>query len=155
MLAPINHPAEVIDISPEALEVANCYLISQDAAKVSEELNISMALVVQTLNRREVKAYIDHVFMDLGFNNRIKMRQALDAIMAKKFQELDESEAGSNKDILEIMALSHKFTMEHMDRQIELEKLKSSNLRSQVNVQINEPGSNYSSLLEKLINNNL
>jgi hypothetical protein len=153
---PVAHPAEVLEISPEALEVANCYLQLQDANKVADELGVSPELVTQILAKREVKAYVDQVFFDLGFNNRFKMRAAMDAIISKKFEELDEAGVGSNKDILEIMALSHKMTMELMDKEIQLRKLQGSNApKSQVNVQINDGGSNYAKLLERIIDNNV
>lgn len=152
-----HHPAEVLEISPEALEVANCYLQTQQAQQVAEQLDLPIELVTKILARREVKAYIDQVFFDTGFNNRFKMREAMDAIIARKFQELDEAELGSNKDILDILALSHKMTMETLDKQLELEKLRMNNIKSQVNVQINDNqgGSNYGNLIEKLINNQL
>lgn len=154
--APTSHPAEVVDISPEALEVANYYLQVQDTDKVAEDLGISKDLVVQMLGRREVKAYVDHVFMDLGFNNRYKLRAALDAVISKKFQDMDDSDTGSSKDIADLLALSHKFTMEHLAAQIKLEELKQKNqIKSQVNVQINENGSNYGNLIERLITNNV
>ena len=151
---PVTHPAEVLEISPEALEIANCYLVKQSAQGVADELQISTELVTNILARREVKAYIDQVFFDTGFNNRFRMRDAMDAIIQKKFQELDEADVGSSKDILEILALSHKMTMETLDRQIQLEKLKGSNLRTQTNIQINEGGSNYHTLIEKLVRSN-
>lgn len=151
---PTTHPAEVLEISPEALEIANCYLVKQSAQGVADELSVSTELVTNILARREVKAYIDQVFFDTGFNNRFRMRDAMDAIIQKKFQELDEADVGSSKDILEILALSHKMTMETLDRQIQLEKLKGSNLRTQTNIQINEGGSNYHTLIEKLVRSN-
>lgn len=151
---PTNHPAEVLQISPEALEVANSYLQLQNIPKVAQDLDLPIEQVVEVLERREVKSYLDNVFFDMGFNNRHKMRQAMDVIIQKKFQELDEAGIGSNKDIIEILALSHKMSMEYMDKQIQLEKLRGSNIRSQVNVQINEAGSNsnYGSLIERIIN---
>jgi hypothetical protein len=153
---PSSTPAEVLEISPEALEVANCYLQSQSIGKVAEDLSISTDLVAQILDRREVKAYIDNVFSDLGFNNRFKMRRAMDALLAKKFQEMDEAGIGSSKDISELMALSHKMSMEHINAQIALEKVRAERgVKSQVNVQINENGSNYGSLIERLIANNV
>ena len=155
---PTSTPAEVIDISPEALEVANCYLQVQDINKVAEELDISVQLVSQLLARREVRQYVDNVFMNLGFNNRFKMRKAMDAIISRKFKDLDESETGSTKDISELLALSHKMSMELMDKEIQLKKLdaeKGSGPKSQVNVQINESGNNYGSLIERLINNQI
>jgi len=148
---PVNTPAEVLDISPEALEVANCYLQTQDLEEVASSLDMPAEIVSQILGRKEVKSYIDHVFFNLGFNNRFTMRKAMDAIIRKKFQELEESEMGSTKDIAELLALSHKMTMDEMSRQLELEKLRQSNIKSQVNVQINDGGTKYDTLIQKLI----
>lgn len=154
---PTAHPAEVLKLSPEALEVANTYLVTQSVDKAAEELDVSKDTILAQLDRPEVKRYIDQVFLDTGFNNRFKMRKAMDALIARKFQELDEAGVGSSKDIAELLQLSHKMTMEELDRQIALEKLKTKNNtapRSQVNVQINEgvaPGSNYGNLLERLM----
>lgn len=149
--SPSNSPAEVLDISPEALEVANCYLQVQDVNKVCEELDISRDIATQILAKREVKAYIDNVFMNLGFNNRFKMRKAMDAVLQKKFQEMEEAETGSSKDIAELLALSHKMTMDELSRQIELEKLRQSTVKTQTNIQINDNGSKYESLIQRLI----
>ena len=149
-----NTPAEVLEISPEALEVANCYLNLQNHTQVAEALSIPETLVKQILMRKEVKAYIDNVFFEVGFNNKFRMREAMDAIIRKKFQDLEEADVGSSKDIIEILALSHKITMEQLQKQIELEKLQQSSIRSQVNVQINEIGdtSKYSQLIKQLVN---
>lgn len=146
---------ESIQISPEALEVANCYLQMQDVRAVSSELGVPIALVNDYINKREVKAYIDNVFMDLGFNNRFNIRKIMDAVIEKKLMEMDEAGIGSNKDIVDILAMSHKMSIEHLSKQIELEKLRQqheTNIRSQVNVQINDNGgSNYGQLLQKLL----
>ena len=152
MTLPTTTPAEVLDISPEALEVANCYLQAQDIDVVCNELDTTRELVAQVLAKKEVKAYIDHVFFNLGFNNRFKMRAAMDAILKKKFQELQESDMGSTKDIADLLALSHKMTMDETSRQIELEKLRQTNIKNQVNVQINDSGgSKYDNLMRQLM----
>lgn len=152
-MLPAHHPAEVISLDPEGLEVANCYLQTQSLRETADALGVSTELVASQLARREVKTYIDGVFRDMGFNNRFKMRKAMDILISKKFQELDEAGVGSSKDIADLLALSHKMTMEELDREIALEKVRGNNVRSQVNVQINEGGggSNYGSLLEKLL----
>lgn len=155
MNLPTHTPAEIVAISPEALEVANCYLQCQDVDETANSLDITKELVVQILARREVKAYVDNVFMNVGFNNRFRMRDAMDAVIKKKFQELEESDMGSTKDIAELLALSHKMTMDEMSRQIELEKLLQSNIKSQVNVQINDNGgTKYESLIQQLLKGN-
>jgi hypothetical protein len=155
-LAPTHAPAEGLEIAPEALEVANAYLQLQDTRKVADELDMPVNLVSNILARREVKAYVNQVFFDIGFNNRHKMRDAMDAIIQKKFQDMHESETGSTKDIADLLALSHKMSMELMDREIQLEKLRSEGggLKSQVNVQINnglDDGSKYGALINKLL----
>ncbi len=149
-----NLPAATVQIAPEALEVANAYLQLQDSKKVAHELDLAPDLVSEILSRREVKAYIDHVFMDTGFNNKFQMRAAMDALLQQKFQELHEAGTGSTKDISELLALSHKMSMDLLDREIQLEKLRSgTGPQKQVNVQINEglDGSKYSSLISRLI----
>lgn len=152
---PTSTPAEYIQISPEALEVANCYLQVQNIREVAEHLELTPDYVSHVLNRREVRSYVDHVFLDTGFNNSDKMRRAMDAIIKQKFQEMEEAGTGSNKDIIEILALSHKMTMDQLDRQIKLEQLRTGvgGNKSQVNVQINNDsgGTNYDRLLTRLM----
>jgi len=149
-----NLPAETIQIAPESLEVANAYLQLNDPRKVADELDLDIELVTTILKRREVKAYVDSVFMDTGYNNRFLMRKAMDALIKQKFTELEEAQAGSTKDISELLALSHKMSMDLLDREIQLEKLRvTTGPQKQVNVQINEglDGSKYSSLINRLI----
>lgn len=153
MSTALTTPAEVLEISPEALEIANSYLQTQNIDQVAANLGIGVHTVTSILEKREVKAYIDHVFFDLGFNNRFRMRNAMDALIQKKFQELEEAEVGSSKDIADLLALSHKMAMEHLDKQIQLEKLKQANIKTQTNIQINDGGSNYGNLIERLLNN--
>ena len=147
-------PAETVRISPEALEVANAYLQLNDARAVAQELDLDPEVVTNLLARREVKSYIDSVFFDSGYNNRFLMRRAMDALIKQKFQELEESQTGSTKDIAELLQMSHKMSMDLLDREIQLEKARTqSGPQKQVNVQINEglDGSKYSQLVQKLI----
>ena len=151
---PVTTPAETLDISPEHLEVANTYLQYQNIQQVAEVLDVTTDTISKALSRREVRAYIDNVFMDIGFNNRFRMRSAMDALIQQKFQELEEAGVGSGKDIADLLALSHKMSIELLDRQIKLEEAKAKNIRSQVNVQVNEfgnDGTKYGSLLERLM----
>lgn len=152
---PTTTPAEVLDISPEALEIANAYLVSQDMQKVCSDLDMPPEIVSKILDRKEVKAYINNVFFNIGFNNRFRVRAAMDAVIRKKFQEMEEADIGSTKDISELLALSHRMTMEMMDKEIELKKLEKSDVKNQVNVQINEglsDGTKYGDLIQRLMN---
>jgi hypothetical protein len=147
-------PAETVRISPEALEVANAYLQLNDARAVAQELDLDPEVVTNLLARREVKTYIDSVFFDSGYNNRFLMRKAMDALIKQKFSELEESQTGSTKDIAELLQMSHKMSMDLLDREIQLEKARTqTGPQKQVNVQINEglDGSKYSQLVQRLI----
>jgi hypothetical protein len=147
-------PAETVRISPEALEVANAYLQLNDARAVAQELDLDPEVVTNLLARREVKTYIDSVFFDSGYNNRFLMRKAMDALIKQKFSELEESQTGSTKDIAELLQMSHKMSMDLLDREIQLEKARvATGPQKQVNVQINEglDGSKYSQLVQRLI----
>lgn len=153
-MLPVASPAQALAISPEALEIANTYLQCQNLNKTAQDLGLTPDMVSEILDRREVRAYIDNVFLDMGFNNRFLMREVMDTIIRKKLQELDEAEIGSSKDIMDILALSHKMTMDALDRQIQLEKIRNPQVKTQTNVQINElggDGTKYGALLQKLI----
>jgi hypothetical protein len=71
---------------------------------------------------------------------------------------MDEAEVGSSKDIAELIALSHKMSMEVLDREIALEKARSANtgkIKNQINVQMNDlggPPTKYGSLMTQLLN---
>lgn len=145
-------PAETLSISPEALEVANSYLEYNNAEAVSQQLGVPLDQVCNILARQEVRGYIDRVFFDMGYNNRFLMRRAMDAVIKRKFEELDEAGVGSGKDIADLLHLSHKMSMDLLDREIQLQKLRSdSGPQKQVNVQINDDGTKYSQLIQKLI----
>jgi hypothetical protein len=111
-------------------------------------------VVTNLLAKREVKSYIDSVFFDSGYNNRFLMRKAMDALIKQKFSELEESQTGSAKDIAELLQMSHKMSMDLMDREIQLAKAQQAvGPQKQVNVQINDAldGSKYSQLVQRLI----
>jgi len=147
-------PAETVRISPEALEVANAYLQLNDARAVAQELDLDPEVVTNLLAKREVKSYIDSVFFDSGYNNRFLMRKAMDALIKQKFSELEESQTGSTKDIAELLQMSHKMSMDLLDREIQLAKAQqATGPQKQVNVQINDAldGSKYSQLVQRLI----
>ena len=154
-MLPISSPAQAVQISPEFLEIANAYLQCQSIAQTAETLGYPQDMIADTLDRKEIRAYINSVFADVGFNNRFRMRQVMDVIIQKKLQELDEAEIGSSKDIADLLAMSHKMSMDILDREIQLEKIRSSNkVQTQVNMQVNEfggDGTKYGSLISKLL----
>ncbi|MBT4130663.1 MAG: hypothetical protein HON83_07035 [Candidatus Marinimicrobia bacterium] len=149
-----DQPALVTQIAPEALSVAEAYLKSMNIADTAGDLGISEQEVTTYLAKKEVKRYVDTVFMDVGYRNKFKLASALDGIIEQKLEELDESEMGSNKDIADLLALAHKMRMEELKAQTELVKAEHSQIKQQTNVQINETpfgSGNYGELMQKLL----
>ncbi len=152
VLPPSKSPAETVRISPEFLEIANCYLTKQSIQVVCVELDLPSDMVVETLQRQEVKAYVNTVFADFGFNSRFKLNDLMDTIISKKLKDMDEADIGSEKDIMDILALKHKMIMDQMAMEIKLIEAenKRPTIKNQTNVQIND-SSNYGSLIQKLM----
>jgi predicted Holliday junction resolvase-like endonuclease len=148
---------EVSTISPEGLEVANMYLQFGNIRAVSQELQVPENKVAETLNKREVKRYIDTVYLDIGYRNRNNIAAVFDEIIASKLEEAQESGVFSGKDLVDIMQIQHKMRMDEAKLQLEYEKAHSTNIKNQTNVQINDTsgafgGGRIGALAEKLFN---
>jgi|TARA_B100001939_G_scaffold240716_1_gene208209 hypothetical protein len=142
-------------ISPEGLEVANAYLELGNIQAVCVRLKLDEGECSEILAKREVKGYIDQVYLDTGYRNRFKLATALDDLIDRKMEEAEESEIYSNKDLADLLQMAHKMRMDEIKAQAELEKAKASNIKSQTNVQINGEvpfgQGNYGELMKKLL----
>jgi hypothetical protein len=149
-----QHPGELVTISPESTLIANQYLQCGNMRETAELLELELTTVANTLDRPDVRAYCNAMWMERGYNSRDRIRDAMDAVIEQKLLELTESGTGSTKDIADLLLISHKISMEHLDRQLALEKLRQPvGLKNQVNVQINETGdgSRYAQLITRLL----
>ena len=148
---------EISTISPEGLEIANCYLQFGNIKAVTEFMGVSEDKVVQLLNKREVKRYIDTVYLDLGYRNKNNIGTLLDEMIQSKLEEAQETGVYSSKDLADLLHMAHKMRMDEIKAQAELLKAENSQIKNQTNVQINESlpfgQGNYGKLMEKLVNN--
>ena len=146
---------ELTTISPEGMEIANSYLQFGNIRAVSDELRVSEEKVAELLNKREVKKYIDTVYLDLGYRNRNNIGKLLDEMIESKLEEAQESGVYSNKYLADLLTMAHKMRMDEIKAQADLEKAQASNIRTQNNVQINSEvpfgQGNYGKLMEKLL----
>lgn len=142
-------------ISPEGLEVANAYLELGNIQSVCVRLKLDEGECSEILAKREVKGYIDQVYLDTGYRNRFKLATALDDLIDRKMEEAEESEIYSNKDLADLLQMAHKMRMDEIKAQAELEKAKAQNVKNQTNVQINGEvpfgQGNYGELMKKLL----
>ncbi len=146
---------ELTTISPEGLEIANSYLQFGNIRGVCDYLQVPEQQVVEVLNKREVKKYIDTVYLDMGYRNKNNIATVLDEMIASKLDEAQESGMYSSKDLADLLQMAHKMRMDEIKAQADLEKAQSSNIKNQTNVQINESipfgHGNYGKLMEKLL----
>ena len=146
---------ELTTISPEGLEVANSYLQFGNITGVTQYLGVPENKVVELLNKREVKKYIDTFYLDMGYRNKNNIASVLDEMIENKLEEAKETGVYSSKDLADLLQMAHKMRMDEIKAQAELEKLNQTSVRSQTNVQINEGvpfgQGNYGKLMEKLL----
>ena len=142
-------------MSPEGLEIANAYLELGNIQSVCIRLKVDENTVQDFLGKREIKQYIDQVYLDTGYRNRFKLASTLDDIIERKLDEAEESQIYTNKDIADVLGMAHKMRMDEIKAMAELEKAKASNIKNQTNVQINSElpfgQGNYGKLMEKLL----
>lgn len=146
---------EISTISPEGLEVANCYLQFGNIKAVTEYMGVSEDKVVELINKREVKRYIDTVYLDLGYRNKNNIGSLLDEMIQSKLEEAQETGVYSSKDLADLLQMAHKMRMDEIKAQAELIKAENTSVKNQTNVQINESlpfgQGNYGKLMEKLL----
>ena len=142
-------------MSPEGLEIANSYLEHGSIPAAANALAITEDTVSEALNKREIRQYIDTVYLDTVYRNRFKLSETLDLLIEKKIEEADETEIYTNKDMADLLQLAHKMRMDEMKAQTELEKARAGAIKNQVNIQDNSRvpfgQGNYGNLLKKLL----
>ena len=143
---------ELVQISPEGLEIANAYLRLENIEDVCLELDVSKHEVVTVLQKKEVKKFIDTVYMDTGYRNRNKLSRVLDDMIDSKLEEIEETQIYSKKDLADLLHMAHKMRMDELKILNEERKI-STNIRNLTAVQINDGGfgeGNYGKLMQKL-----
>lgn len=140
-------------LQPEAMEVIEQYLrFNRDINLVAAELNTTPTVIGDILNKREVRGYLDHLFMESGFRNRERFFDVLDNLLEAKIEELDEAQMGSSMDIMDIMKIYHGMKIKELELSIKLQELQSAKQTAGTinNVQINN-SSGYDKLLDRII----
>ena len=143
---------ETWKLAPESLLAARTYLESLNINETAAALNVPVDEVVDQLSKKEVKRFINTVFLDQGYLNRFKLQETLTKIIDKKLEEIEETELYSEKDITDLLALAHKMRIDEINAQIKAEQvIQKTTIAKQQNIQINEWGENYKNLIENLV----
>ena len=68
----LNKTLETPSLDPVLLSVANEFLGGNDISDIAQKFDISPDRVTQIVEKKEVKSYIDNVYLTQGYLNRIK-----------------------------------------------------------------------------------
>jgi hypothetical protein len=147
-IAPVDQE-DLPKISAEALEVCRHYLQTWSIEQTARETSMSLPEVEAYLNKKEVKRYIDSIFLEQGYLNRFKIQSAFEEVIELKMQEMTESEMGSSKDIADLLFMLHKMRQDELKHITEREKAGPTTTK---NVQVNNYGDNYHALTNALKN---
>lgn len=151
-IAPYSEDAMPEVISPEGATIANTYLANAcSLLDTSSALDTPTHEISAVLQQPLVKAYVNSILKENGYRHMVKIAEKLDDLVERKWEELEEAEIGSNKDIADLLQLAHKMRMD-MSKLLQGEE--SKNLPGNVRqTQVNVYGEgNYGKLMEKLIN---
>ena len=113
------------------------HIEGKSLSAIADSFSISEDRVAQVLDRREVKQYVDQVYLSQGFLNRFKRIQLINQVIEQKIQEVALGESYSKKDLLEWLRL-----LQDMDKAARPQQ-KGPTVAVQVN--------NYDSLMRDLM----
>lgn len=150
-IAPHSEDAMPTTISPEGAEIANTYLENACSIKATSEiLGIPTHTISAALHDPMVRNYVTGVLRETGYRHMETILNKLDEVIEIKWEELQEAEVGSNKDIADLLQIAHKMRMD-MSRLLQADTAKSGPT-NQKNTQVNVFGEGkYGALIEKLL----
>lgn len=106
-----------VALRPEDFDLANAYLQYGTVKDTAEQLGIPEYVLVRTLDRSDVKEYINGIYLDRGYRNRHKLGEVLDRMIDSKLEEVEETGIYTSKDLLEILQFAHKMRMDELKNQ--------------------------------------
>ena len=150
-IAPYSEDAMPQAISPEGAEIANTYLENACSIKATSEiLGIPTHTISAALHDPMVQNYVNGVLRENGHRHMENILNKLDSVIDMKWEELEEAEIGSSKDIAELLQMAHKMRMD-MSRLLQADTKNNAPL-TQKNTQVNVFGEGkYGALMEKLL----
>lgn len=136
--------SNITRLAPEGFDVANAYLELGTVEEVAKFMQIPQHEVAAVLSRKDVKDYLDGIYLDLGYRNRSKLGSLLDKMIDAKIEEAEETGVYTSKDLFELIGLAHKMRMDEL-------KLNEKNpVGTNVNI-ANFGEGNYGNLMKKLM----
>ena len=148
-IIPFSEDSLPDQISPEGAKIANTYLANAcSLVDTSAALDLPTHEISATLEQPLIKNYVNGILREAGYSQMVKIAEKLDNLIDRKWDELEEAEIGSNKDISDLLSLAHKMRMD-MAKLLQADTPKQGIVN---NTQINAYGKgSYGKLMQRLI----
>lgn len=134
----LNQSLEAPEVDPVLLGIANEHILGNSIATIAAKFNITEDRVAQTLEKKEVKQYVDQVYLSQGYLNRFKRLNLINQVIQQKVEEAVLGGELSKRDLLEWLKL-----LQDMDKTTRPTPAKAPTVAVQVN--------NYDALMKDLI----
>jgi hypothetical protein len=135
-------------ITPEGAKIANTYLANAcSLVESSHALDLPTHEISNILQQPLIKNYVNSILREHSYGHMVKIAEKLDQLVEMKWQELEEAEIGSNKDIAELLQLAYKMRYD-MSNLLQKDVIPATQKNTQVNVY---GDGNYGKLMQKLI----
>ena len=99
----LNESLAAPALDPTYLLVANDFLAGQSIDEIAKNHSLTMDQVTSIIENKEVKSYVDNVYLSQGYLNRQKRLTVINKVIDEKLQEAFESGVYSKKDLLDWM----------------------------------------------------
>lgn len=133
--------SEEYKLSPEALEFTDVYLSNLDLDETCQQLEISSEQGATFLRKKEVKRFIDNIYLEQGYMNRFKIVDVMNKAIESKLEEAEESGVFGKESLMEMLKFMHTMRMD--EAKIAAQKQATGKT---TNIQTN----NYGALLDKI-----
>lgn len=130
-------------LDPEALEFTDVYLGTLDLEDTCRTLEITTEVGASFLRQKDVKRFIDQVFMEQGYFSRFKIQKVLNDIVNEKLEEALETGITTKYDLLDVIKMIQSLKESEHKMQQQTTNNKTTNIQ-------NNYGNNLGSLMEKI-----
>lgn len=134
----LNQTLKAPKLDPVLLAVANDYLANQEISEIATSYGITPDRVTQILEKKEVKEYINTIFLTQGYLHRNKRLALINKVIDHKLEEATESGIYSKVDLLYWIKMLNEIET----------SIRPKKEVPQVAIQVNN---NYQELMKKLI----
>jgi len=133
----LNQNLKAPSLDPIVLSIANDYLAGKEILEIADMYNVEPDRVSAIIEKKEVKSYIDNVYLSQGYLNRVRRLSIINKVIENKLEEAEETGIYSKKDLLDWLKMLNEVEA----------AVKPKDNKPAVAVQVNN---NYQKLMEDL-----